>query len=46
VVDAGNRYRGIFTSDRLAHVYRYVQASRRPAGRWLTVVRALGFLGR
>jgi Zn-dependent protease len=46
VVDAGNRYRGIFTSDRLAHVYRYVRASRRPAGRWLTVVRALGFLGR
>ena len=46
VVDTGNRYRGIFTSDRLAHVYRYVQASRRPVGRWLTVVRALGLLGR
>ncbi len=46
VVDAGNRYRGIFSSDRLLHVYRYVQAPRRTATPWLLVARALGLLGR
>jgi len=46
VVDSGNRYRGVFTSDRLAHVYRYVQAPRRFGAPWLVVARALGLLGR
>ena len=46
VVDPGNRYRGIFTSDRLAHVYRYVQSPRRTAARWTLLARALGLLGR
>lgn len=46
VVDTGNRYRGVFTSDRLAHVYRYVQAPRRAPTPWVLVARALGLLGR
>ncbi|MCX7623167.1 MAG: site-2 protease family protein [Thermomicrobium sp.] len=46
VVDPGNRYRGVFTSDRLTHVYRYVQAPRRGAAPWVLVARALGLLGR
>lgn len=46
VVDPGNRYRGIFTSDRLAHVYRYLQAPRRTLTPWVLVARALGLLSR
>ncbi len=46
VVEAGNRYRGIFTSDRLTHVYRYVQGPRRVSARWALLTRAFSWFGR
>ncbi len=45
VVENG-RYRGIFTADRLVHVYRYLQEGRRPRARYLVVAEALGLIGR
>jgi len=45
VVEHG-RYRGIFTADRLVHVYRYLQEGRRPRARYLVVAEALGLIGR
>lgn len=46
VVETGSRYRGIFTSDRLTHVYRYIQAPRPVSLRWALLARALGLRGR
>jgi Zn-dependent protease len=45
VVEHG-RYRGIFTADRLVHVYRYLQEGRRPRARYLGLAEALGLIGR
>ncbi|MCM8748651.1 site-2 protease family protein [Thermomicrobiaceae bacterium CFH 74404] len=45
VVEHG-RYRGIFTADRLVHVYRYLQEGRRPRDRYLVIAEALGLIAR
>ncbi len=39
-------YRGIFTTDRLIHVYRYLQSGKSPRERYRGFVEALGLAGR
>lgn len=45
-ITEGGVYRGIFTSDRLVHVYRYLQNGKSPRERYRGVVEALGLVGR
>lgn len=45
-ITEGGIYRGIFTSDRLIHVYRYLQTGKSPRERYRGFVEALGFAGR
>lgn len=45
-ITEGGIYRGIFTSDRLIHVYRYMQTGKSPRERYRGVVEALGLVGR
>jgi Zn-dependent protease len=45
-ITEGGIYRGIFTSDRLVHVYRYLQNAKSPRERYRGVVEALGIVGR
>lgn len=45
-ITEGGIYRGIFTSDRLVHVYRYLQNGKSTRERYRGVVEALGIVGR
>jgi Zn-dependent protease len=45
-ITEGGIYRGIFTSDRLIHVYRYLQNGKSTRERYRGVVEALGIVGR
>jgi Zn-dependent protease len=45
-ITEGGIYRGIFTSDRLVHVYRYLQSGKSVGERYRTFVEALGLAGR
>lgn len=45
-ITEGDVYRGIFTSDRLVHVYRYLQTGKSPRERYRGVAEALGLVGR
>jgi Zn-dependent protease len=45
-VTEGGIYRGIFTSDRLVHVHRYLRNGTAPRHRYRGVVEAFGLIGR
>jgi Zn-dependent protease/CBS domain-containing protein len=45
-ITEGGIYRGIFTSDRLVHVYRYLQSGKSARERYRSFVDALGLAGR
>lgn len=45
-ITEGGIYRGIFTSDRLIHVYRYLQSGKSPRERYRGFVEAIGLAGR
>jgi CBS domain-containing protein len=45
-ITEGGIYRGIFTSDRLIHVYRYLQSGKSPRERYRSFVNSLGLAGR
>lgn len=45
-ITEGGIYRGIFTSDRLVHVHRYLEASLGKRDRYRGLIEALGLLGR
>jgi Zn-dependent protease len=45
-ITEGGVYRGIFTSDRLIHVYRYLQTGTSARERYRGVAEALGLVGR
>ncbi len=45
-ITEGGIYRGIFTSDRLIHVHRYLQTGKSPGERYRAFVDALGLAGR
>jgi hypothetical protein len=45
-ITEGGLYRGIFTADRLEHVYRYLHDNLSGSDRYRGIAQALGFLGR
>jgi hypothetical protein len=45
-ITEGGIYRGIFTSVRLVHVYRYLQSGKSARERYRSFVDALGLAGR
>ncbi len=45
-ITEGGIYRGIFTSDRLIHVYRYLQTGKSPRERYRGFAEALGLISR